>query len=170
MSSPYTLSYTHRDWNVRDRDQSRDREGAVFAPKNVDRFLTGAARIARKLNRISITRHINDTWVIPSLWRATPPVASELLVWVIGLLPISFAIATCCAGFEPRVQLPPRSRSPARAGGWRKRSSTVSGFPCWAILKVRAWRRLQPRRNRWSAPILPNGPGQAGFQRRRPAP
>ncbi len=44
----------------------------------------------------------NDTWVIPSLWRATPPVASEPSLEVVGSPPISFALATSCADLEPR--------------------------------------------------------------------
>jgi len=124
--------------------------------------------------------------VIPSLWRATPPVTSEPSLEVVGSSPISrlslLPALTLNQGPFPPPALPGfhgttglsatrySPACPSRASGWRSRPSAVSGFPCCVKSPYTCMPSPLPRRNRWSASLLPNGPGQAGCQRRRPSP
>jgi len=83
------------------------------------------------------TEHRSDTWVIPSLWRATPPVASEPSLEVLGSSPIPFALATSCVDLEPRplpstgVTRIPRYygpiRHPTRPGNSRPTQWSLAG-------------------------------------------
>ncbi len=117
----------------------------------------------------------SDRWMIPSLWRATPPVTSEPLVEVLGSSPISrlspLPALTLNQGPFPRPALPGVISStglsatrhspacPSRASSWRSRASTASGFPCCVQSPCTYMPspsrsrlgRVQPRRNRWDS-------------------